>query len=129
MTQIPDWAASHGAPAEAVGGHWPGSFAGWGSEVTASPQEHFHNRVGDLVETGGMTVEEAIERAAWEVDHPAAGINIASGNCTLCERPADERVPWASELLCWECADQQLDLLALAIMDAGAVPVVLGVTA
>jgi hypothetical protein len=52
---------------------------------------------------------------------------LASGRCTLCEADTAELVPWAGERLCWTCTDLQLDLLARAVMEAGAVPVTLAV--
>jgi hypothetical protein len=43
---------------------------------------------------------------------------VAAGRCTLCENDAAELVPWATgERLCWECVDQQMDLLARAVED------------
>jgi hypothetical protein len=43
---------------------------------------------------------------------------VAAGRCTLCENDAAELVPWTTrERLCWECVDQQMDLLARAVED------------
>lgn len=92
-------------------------------------QEQFHRRVEELREQGGLSVEEAIERAAYEVDHPSE-MTVAGGRCTLCEADAPELTPWATrERLCWTCVDLQLDMLALALVEAGPFPVTLGVAA
>lgn len=50
-------------------------------------------------------------------DHAAScERTIAGGRCTGCERESAELLPWTSrERLCWDCADLQLDLMALAI--------------
>lgn len=91
-------------------------------------QEQFHRRVEEL-QGSGLDVEAAIERAAFEVDHPGE-MAVSGGLCTLCERHADELIPWAArERLCWPCVDVQLDLLATALMEAGPFPVALGVPA
>jgi hypothetical protein len=88
--------------------------------------EHFHNRVNELVETEHLPVERAIERAAYEIDHPSESV-VAAGRCGGCEKEAGERIPWGSQKLCWDCVDAQLDLMALAVAQAVPVPVMVGI--
>jgi hypothetical protein len=47
---------------------------------------------------------------------------VAGGRCTLCEADSTKLLPWSGERVCWDCFDRQLDLVALAIADAGAEP-------
>ena len=48
---------------------------------------------------------------------------VAPGQCTGCEENAAELIPWSGEKLCWHCVDVQLDLMAAAILEEGAVSV------
>lgn len=48
---------------------------------------------------------------------------VAPGQCTGCEEDAPELIPWSGERLCWRCVDVQLDLMAAAIMEEGAISV------
>lgn len=107
-------------------------------------QTKIHDRVDELLERQ-LPLDRAIEQAAWEMDHPGedlpewtgvtdriaspAEATIAGGNCQGCEADSAELLPWASQRLCWNCVDVQLDLLAMAVMEAGAVPVVMAVAA
>lgn len=120
-------------------------------------QERFHQRVEEIERDARVSPIAAIQQAAWEQDHPGMNFRdwldsldkplspledqhepqtvgellsqqtVAGGRCSLCERDADELLPWASQRLCWDCVDIQLDLLAKAVQEAGAVPVLMEV--
>lgn len=50
-------------------------------------------------------------------------LDSGPGNCTQCGGPGGE-VPWGQrETLCWDCTDQQIDLLALACQTETGLPV------
>lgn len=80
--------------------------------------ETFHNRVEDLIEQDPVhSVERAIERAAWETDHPSEAAT-AAGQCTVCETDAAERIRFGRrDLLCQGCFDLSLDLMAKAVSE------------
>jgi len=44
---------------------------------------------------------------------------VAGGRCQHCERDSSELLPWSGQRICWNCFDTQLDLLAVAIREAG----------
>ena len=69
-----------------------------------------------------MTMSQA--RADAQADFTAASERtVAPGQCTGCEEDAPELIPWSGEKLCWACVDVQLDLMAQAILEEGAVSV------
>jgi hypothetical protein len=45
------------------------------------------------------------------------------GPCTRDPEHAPAEVPWSGERLCWDCADHELDLLALALQAEDGLPI------
>jgi len=64
--------------------------------------------------------DDYVDRMITEADDtPACERTVAGGTCTQCERRSPELLPWSGERVCWDCFDRQLDLMAIAIREAG----------
>jgi hypothetical protein len=50
-------------------------------------------------------------------DMAACKRRMELGTCTRDHAHGPAEVPWAGERLCWNCADQDLDLLAKAVLE------------
>jgi hypothetical protein len=74
--------------------------------------ESFEKLMGDF----GPARQELAAKADAQRDFAAScERTVAAGQCTGCEEPSPELLPWSGQRLCWRCVDVQLDLMALAI--------------
>lgn len=64
-----------------------------------------------------VRADQAARRDAVADFTAACERTVRGGQCTGCETPAPELIPWSGERLCWDCVDTQLDLLAKAILE------------
>lgn len=92
------------------------------SDVTW-PERYPGNWIADAQEaTGGICPDPEHHNlhtdGRWMYENcPACGGADNLLNCTLCGKLADSAlIPWGSERICLNCADEQIDLMATAIL-------------